>query len=222
MSINKDTTAILFDLDGTILDTLTDLHLSVNHALNMAGLPERTVQEVRAFVGNGAKKLIERAIGKNATDKQLETVYNYFIAHYGEHSADHTVPYYGVVEAITSLKSNGYKVGVVTNKPHKDATALIAKHFGNLFGVVLGQQADIPAKPNRQMMDKALAELNAKNVVYVGDSEVDVQFAHNAKTALVAVSWGFRSKAQLAQAGATIICDNASDMLQAILENKMA
>ncbi len=208
--------AILFDLDGTILDTLTDLHLSVNYALSQAGMPARSVDEVRSFIGNGARKLIEKSVKANATTVETNSVYNTFIDYYGCHSADNTKPYPEISEAIEQLYKQGYSIGVVTNKPHSDAVKLIDKHFGNIFSVVVGQQNGVPAKPNRDMMIVAMEKLGAESAIYIGDSEVDVQFAKNAEAVIIAVTWGFRSKQELIAVGADVIVDNVADMVQEI------
>ncbi|MFI3229445.1 MAG: HAD-IA family hydrolase [Bacillota bacterium] len=203
-------TGILFDLDGTLLDTLTDLHKSVNYVLSAHSMPERSVQEVRSFVGNGAKKLIERAVQDGTSEQKTANVLADFLDYYGEHNSDNTMPYEGIMHLVSALKNAGYKLGVVTNKPHKDAHPLVLKHFGASFDVIIGQRDGVPAKPACDMMYIAKKELQADNVIYVGDSEVDVKFASNAEVPCVLVSWGFRTKQELVQAGATTIIDTVA------------
>ncbi len=218
--INSNSIGVLFDLDGTILDTLTDLHSSVNYVLREAGMAERSVQEVRSFVGNGAKKLIESAVECGTSEQKMFEILAAFLAYYGEHNSDNTKPYEGVLEVVSALKKSGIKMGVVTNKPHKDAVPLVAKCFGDAFSVVLGQQDSTAKKPERDMMIIAQNMLEVGSVIYVGDSEVDVQFAQNSQVDCVAVSWGFRTKRELESAGATIIVESAEELMR-ILTTKL-
>ncbi len=207
---------IIFDLDGTILDTLTDLHKSVNYVLNEHNMPERSVQEVRSFVGNGAKKLIERAVQVGTSEQKVAEILADFLDYYGEHNSDNTMPYEGILPLVSALKEAGYKLGVVTNKPHKDAYPLVIKHFGTSFDVIIGQRDGVPAKPACDMMNIAQKELDANRIIYVGDSEVDVSFARNAEVDCILVSWGFRTKKELFEAGATVIVDTAKALFDVL------
>lgn len=210
----------LFDLDGTVLNTLEDLCNAVGTVLAANDMPSRTRDEVRGFVGNGVAKLIERAVPQG-TDKVLTAkVLADFKVYYAAHSADKTAPYKGILEILCALREAGVRTAVVSNKADFAVQPLVKRYFGDLFDVALGE--DIPkrpAKPAPDMVYHVLKTLNATaaEAVYIGDSEVDVLTAQNAGIPCVAVTWGFRDRACLENAGATVFADTAEELKNLIL-----
>ncbi len=211
--------AAIFDLDGTILDTLEDLRNSVNFALKENGLPERTFSEVRAFVGNGIRLLIERAVPENTDLKVTDAVFNCFKEHYGKHSADNTKPYNGIIELISKLKANGVKLAVVSNKADFAVQTLVADYFPQLFDYSVGEKDGIRRKP---FPDSVLTVLKAFDcekcdAVYIGDSEVDVETARNVGMDCIAVTWGFRDEELLNSLKPEYIVNEPTEILNIIL-----
>ena len=207
---------VLFDLDGTLLDTLGDLHLGVNVALENHGYPPRTLEEIRAFVGNGARQLMQLALPEGVAEAELETILAEYLDWYAVNFCVKAAPYDGVKSAVEELCSRGIKVAIVSNKPDATTKKLGEMYFPGL--PAFGQRDDIPKKPAPEMVWKALETLDAdaEDAVYVGDSEVDVQTACNAGLPLVAVSWGFRTVEQLKAAGAVTIVDTVEELLSAL------
>ena len=210
---------ILFDMDGTVLDTLQDLWASTNAVLRELGHPERSLDDIRSYVGNGARNQIRRALPEGSGDDAIDDALSRYRAHYAAHCRDHTKPYPGVVEALRRLKDAGKKLAVVSNKPDAAVRLLAAEHFGGLMDVAIGETPTLRRKPAPDTVDAALAALGAEktSAVYIGDSEVDVATAQNAGLPLVAVSWGFRSRAALQEAGATTIVDTPEELLALLL-----
>lgn len=206
--------AVIFDLDGTVLDTLGDLAASVNHTLEKHSLPQRTPREVRSFVGNGVKNLVFRAAGENVSDEEKEEMVAEFRTHYGEHCADSTVPYEGIKELLFSLKRDGVKLAVVSNKPDSEVQALVDKNFPGIFGYVAGEKAGIERKPAPDSVFAALDFLGEKacDAAYVGDSEVDILTAANSRTDGIIVTWGFRDRDFLVSKGAERPADTADEL----------
>ena len=209
--------AVLFDMDGTLLDTLADMAAAVNHILSVHGYPLRTVEEVRAFVGNGARKLMERALPPDVTGDAFEALLEEYRQWYEAHACVKTAPYPGIPAVLAALHRAGVRCAVVSNKPDGATRELAARFFPGL--PAFGQQDGIPAKPAPDMVYHALAELGveASAAAYVGDSEVDVALARNAKLPLVAVSWGFRGREALEEAGAVLVVDDAATLLENML-----
>ena len=209
--------AVLFDMDGTLLDTLADMAAAVNHILSVHGYPLRTVEEVRVFVGNGARKLMERALPPDVTGDAFEALLEEYRQWYEAHACVKTAPYPGVPAVLAALHRAGVRCAVVSNKPDGATRELAAWFFPGL--PAFGQQDGIPAKPAPDMVYHALAELGveASAAAYVGDSEVDVALARNAKLPLVAVSWGFRGREALEEAGAALVVDDAATLLENML-----
>lgn len=209
-------TGVLFDLDGTLLDTLQDLTDSVNYALSQFGCPPRTDGEVRSFLGNGAKQLIALSLpAENAPD--VDTVLAVYKKHYNAHCQDKTAPYAGIPEALEKLKEK-YAVAVVSNKPDPAVKPLCARYFPGAYA--LGEAPDCPRKPAPDMLYKAMADIGVEKIVYIGDSEVDVLTANNAGAPCIAVSWGFRDREDLVASGAKYICDDPAmlpEMIEKIL-----
>jgi len=186
----------IFDLDGTLLSTLQDLASSCNYALKTNGMPERTIEEVRMFVGNGVKKLMERAIPGGLKNKKFEKTYQDFRKHYMIHNLDTTQPYPDVMEMLEELKNRGKNIAVVSNKFYAATQELCRHFFGNLVDVAIGEREDIKKKPAPDTVNEALRQLHAdrKRAVYIGDSDVDVMTARNSGMPCISVLWGFRDQ----------------------------
>ena len=191
----------IFDLDGTLLDTLADLRQGLNYALSTQGFAPRTLPEVRAFVGNGIRKLIERAVPAGTDEAQIEAVFEAFNPYYAVHCADFTTPYPGISELLRQLQADGVVSAVVSNKPDyaKDG---------------------VRKKPCPDAMFEGVRQLGAEalRAVYIGDSEVDVATARNAGMPCISVSWGFRDRDVLVNAGAETICDSMDALYRALRE----
>ena len=210
---------VIFDLDGTILDTIDDLADNVNHALSENGFPQRSLEEVRSFVGNGIRKLVERAVPVNTDDKSIDSVFACFNARYKDHCMDKTKPYDGVLELLAELRARGIKTAVLSNKADYAVQILCEKYFVGLFDSAAGMRDDVPRKPNPQGVYRILEELGAEKeqAVYIGDSEVDVLTASNSGVDCIAVEWGFRDREVLVEAGAKLIASNMNSLLEYIV-----
>lgn len=208
--------AVLFDLDGTLLDTLGDLHLGVNVALENHGYPQRTLEEIRTFVGNGARELMRCALPAGTADTEIEEILAEYLEWYRVNFCVKAAPYAGVKAVVDDLIAEGVKVAVVSNKPDATTKKLAEMFFPGL--PAFGQRDDVPKKPAPEMVWNAMAVLcvTAEEAVYVGDSEVDVQTARNAGLPLVAVSWGFRTVEQLVEAGAETIVHAPEELRSAL------
>ena len=195
---------IIFDLDGTLLNTLEDLSDSVNYALKHFGFPERTIEEIRSFVGNGAAKLIERAIPNGKDNPLYEDTLSVYKEYYELHCKDKTRPYDGILPMLDELCEKGYKLGIVSNKPDTPVKELSRVYFGDRISTSIGGSENVRKKPAPDTVYQALEELsaNAENAVYVGDSDVDIATAANVPMKCISVTWGFRNHSQLMDAGA--------------------
>lgn len=195
---------VIFDLDGTLLNTLEDLTDSVNHAMEAFGYPVHTIEEIRSFVGNGAPKLIERSIPQGTENPSYDAALAAFKEHYAAHCEDKTNPYEGIMELLMQLRDKGYRMAVVSNKFDGAVKRLCKKYFGDYIEVAIGESADVKRKPAPDTVYRALHELSCdgSRAVYVGDSEVDIQTAKNASLPCISVTWGFRTEEQLKAAGA--------------------
>ena len=207
---------IIFDLDGTLLNTLTDLQVSTNYALSQFGLATRSEEEIRSFLGSGARVLVERALPNDKKD-MLEEVLPVFKAHYDEHKEDNTAPYAGIAEMLNQVKDAGYKMAIVSNK-YDDAVKHIKDEFFPLVDFALGEGNGIKTKPDPSGVFYAIEQLGAKveESVYVGDSEVDYATAKNSGLPFIAVSWGFREKTFLQEIGSKVIIDSPEQFLDAV------
>ena len=205
----------IFDLDGTLLDTLNDLAASTNHALRQHGMPEHTTDEVRRMVGNGVAKLIERAVPQGLDNPDYEQVLADFKTHYSVHSMDTTRPYPGIEELLHTLKQQGKRLAVVSNKFCTATEALCRHFFGDTIEVAIGESERIRKKPAPDAVIEAMRRLDAHkdNTVYVGDSEVDVATAHNSGLPCISATWGFRDRALLTDHGATTFADSPMDIV---------
>lgn len=209
--------AVIFDLDGTILNTLDDLYYSTNYALEKFNLPKRTYEEIRCFVGNGVKVLIEKAVGENNLHL-VDNVILEFKNHYQVHSLDHIRKYDGIDEVLTTLKNSGIKLAVVTNKFNLAAQDIVSKYFPNIFDYVLGESSDLKRKPYPDMCNFVLnkLEVNTSETLYVGDSDVDILTAQNSNLKCLSCSWGFKTKEELISYNANVIIDNPCEILNYI------
>ena len=207
--------AVIWDLDGTLLDTLGDLAASTNAALQKNGLPQRTVDEVRGFVGNGIGKLIERAVPADCPPEETKRVLEDFVAHYAQHSRDTTRPYDGVLPMLDALIAQGVKLGIVSNKIDFAVRELSAAYFGERMQVAVGDDSSRLRKPAPYSVLEAMRRLGVtrEETVYVGDSDVDVLTARNAGVTCCAVSWGFRSEESLRAVGAEHIAATPEELL---------
>lgn len=195
---------IIFDLDGTLLNTLEDLTNSVNYVMEQYDLPHHTIEEIRGYVGNGAAKLIERAVPDGVCNPEYTKMLEKFREHYAAHCEDKAAPYEGVIELLASLKESGYHLAIVSNKPDRAVKQLYRRYFMGYVHEAIGESDEVKKKPAPDMVYRALACLSsdASRAVYVGDSEVDLQTAANVPMPCVSVIWGFRTKDQLLNAGA--------------------
>ena len=211
----KEFDTYIFDLDGTLLSTLNDLATSTNYALRWAGMPERTIEEIRMFVGNGVKLLMERAIPNGSNNPKFEETYAKFREHYMEHNLDTTCPYEGIPELLRELKSRGKNLAIVSNKFYA-ATQDLAKHFfPDTIEVAIGERETIRKKPAPDTVLEALRQLGAPKdgAVYIGDSDVDIMTAKNCGLPCISVLWGFRDKDFLIQNGGTVFVEKPADIL---------
>ena len=209
-------TGILFDLDGTLLSTLEDLTDAVNYTLRFYNCPERTIEEVRTFVGNGAELLIRRALPGKPTDPTVSEALATYQSYYATHSQIKTRPYDGILQALEEIRKE-FPIAVVSNKPDIATKPLCAEYFGaDIYA--LGESADCPRKPAPDMVRKAMAAIGVEKCIYVGDSEVDVLTAKNAGVPCLSVLWGFRDKACLIEHGGSHFCENPKNLLSALKE----
>lgn len=204
----------IFDLDGTLLDTLADLAGSCNYALRTNGMPERTIDEVRRFVGNGVKKLMERAVPDVMENQKFEKTYADFRQHYLVHSLDTTKPYPGIMEMLGSLKADGKNIAVVSNKFYTATQELCQHFFGDYVSVAIGERDNIRKKPAPDTVNEALRQLGVgrENAVYIGDSDVDIDTARNSFMPCISVLWGFRDKQFLIEHGATTFVSSPDEI----------
>ncbi len=211
----RDFETYVFDLDGTLLETLNDLAASTNYALRTCQMPEHSVEEVRMFVGNGVKKLMERAVPDGKENPMFEKVLSLFRSHYLEHNLDTTQPYNGIRELLSELNKRGKKLAIVSNK-FDAATKDLAKHFfADTIEVAIGERENIRKKPAPDTVLEALRQLGASKsgAVYIGDSDVDIMTAKNSGLPCASVLWGFRDKDFLIRHGATFFAEKPEDLL---------
>lgn len=205
---------VVFDLDGTLTNTLTDLKNSVNFALKNQGFPEKTLAEIRSFVGNGVRKLVERAVPSSADAETTEKVFADFKKHYAAHCLDTTAPYDGVTDVLRALKKDGVKTAIVSNKSHPEVEEIAERFFAGLIDKAVGVSEKVACKPAPDSVNFALKELNCdkKDCVLVGDSLVDMATAANSGLPFVAVCWGFVDKEVLIGNGATVTVESAAEL----------
>lgn len=211
----KQYSTYIFDLDGTLLDTLGDLAQSTNHALREMGMPERSLAEIRQFVGNGVRKLIERAVPEGTPYDVTEQTLAVFKMHYIDHGLDTTKPYEGIPEMLAELKDRGKNIAVVSNKFY-DATQQLCRHFfPDTVSVAIGEREGINKKPAPDTVLEALRQLGvtADGAVYIGDSDVDIKTAENCGMPCISVLWGFRDKDFLIEHGGKTFVETPQEIL---------
>lgn len=210
----------VFDMDGTILNTLGDISASVNFALRAEHMPERTMAEIRSFAGNGVRRLIELSVPSDASQEACERVYNAFAEHYRLHCADATAPYSGIVDLLSRLRAKGMHTAVVSNKPDDAVKALCARYFNGLFDEAVGVCAGVRPKPCPDAVCGVLDELHIERAeaVYIGDTEVDAATAENAGLDFIAVDWGFREHPLLEKQRAQLIASTADELFDALTQ----
>ena len=208
-------TGILFDLDGTLLNTLEDLLDATNYALAQCGYPARTLSELRRFVGNGAENQIRMSLPAGASPEEVQRVLKIYKPYYTEHCQVKTRPYDGIWESLAILKEK-YPIAVVSNKPDAAVKALCGQMFPGIFA--LGEAPDCPRKPAPDMVHKACRAIGVDTCVYVGDSEVDVRTAKNAGVPCLSVLWGFRDREDIEAAGGQYFCESPAQLTEKIEE----
>lgn len=210
---------VIFDMDGTILDSLSDIADSLNTVLAAHGFPTYPLREVGLMVGNGVRRLVTDALPADVAPDRLEAVYQDFVAYYKAHCAIKTAPYSGIPQLLVALRAAGVKTAVYSNKIDVAVKELVDKHFAGLFDFALGQRDGVPTKPAPDGVYDVLSALNvtAARTAYVGDSEVDVRTAQNAGTDGVFVSYGFRPRTTLTEAGAEKIADSVEELCGLLL-----
>ena len=214
-NVMREYDTYIFDLDGTLLDTLDDLAASTNYALRACGMGERGKEEVRWFVGNGVKKLMERAVPDGLANPRFEEALEAFRQHYLVHGLDRTAPYPEVMEMLAGLKARGKRLAVVSNK-FMTATQELCRHFfGDLIEVAIGERPDIRKKPSPDTVMEAIRQLGVSRdgAVYVGDSDVDIATAANSGLPCISVVWGFRDRAFLEAHGGTTFVSHPLELL---------
>ena len=208
-------TGILFDLDGTLLNTLEDLLDATNYALAQCGYPARTLPELRRFVGNGAENQIRMSLPEGASPEEVQRVLKIYKPYYTEHCQVKTRPYDGIWESLAILKEK-YPIAVVSNKPDAAVKTLCGQMFPGIFA--LGEAPDCPRKPAPDMVHKACRAIGVDTCVYVGDSEVDVRTAKNAGVPCLSVLWGFRDREDIEAAGGQYFCESPAQLTEKIEE----
>lgn len=213
--------SVIFDLDGTLLNTLTDLHAAVNKALVAYSLPPRNMDDVRTFLGNGYLYLISHCMAPVTDEEKTREVLKYFENYYYSHSMDTTAPYEGIPEVIDALAARHYRLAIVSNKGMDAVRELAAHFFGGVIPVAIGESADVRRKPAPDTALEAMRLIGAakESSLYVGDSEVDIATARNAGIDCLSVSWGFRTREHLIKNGATHIVDRPGEIIDFLKEH---
>lgn len=208
--------AVIFDLDGTLLNTFEDLGNSVNFALEKMNFPLRTMQEVRRFIGNGVVVLMSRAVPEGTSEKDSKEALDIFRQHYLSNMNNNTKPYDGVLELLDILKQRGIKTAVVSNKLHEAVVELCELYFGDRLDLAYGVSNEDERKPKPNNVYKALEKLGVQgnDSIYIGDSEVDVQTAHNANIGCIGVTWGARDIEDLQESGVEFIANDITQVLE--------
>lgn len=209
---------VIFDLDGTILDTLTDLSNAVNHALKTCGYEEKTQEQVCSYVGNGIRKLMERAVPEGTSEQKLEICFQEFKKFYEKNMYVYTRPYEGIERLMQKLKERGFHVGVVSNKADFAVKELMRQFFDGLVDVSIGEMEGMQRKPAPDTVNLAMRQMNVvpENCIYVGDSDVDIQTAENAGIPCISVTWGFRDREFLLKNGSKTVVDCVEELWKAI------
>ena len=211
-------TTIVFDCDGTLLDTLTDLRNAVNYVLRAHDLPERSVPEVKAALGNGVAHLMRQSLPDSISEAEFNTYLDEFKTYYSEHLQDYTAPYPSILDVLDTLRTKGYKLAIVSNKIQEGITPLNKEYFGDRLPVAIGERPGLQRKPAPDMVLQALKELGSTQdeSIYIGDSEVDVATAKNSGLLCIGVTWGFRDEQLHKDLGVKYIARKAEDIVTII------
>lgn len=211
--------AVLFDLDGTLLDTLEDIADSVNLMLAAFSFPPRSYDEIRRFVGNGARTLVAKSVPSDTPAELIDDCLNKYLSIYSKNLRNKTRPYDGVLNLLARLKASGIQIGVLSNKGESNVKELCQDYFGGLVDVAAGEIPGIPRKPAPDGVLRALNALGSspRHTAYVGDSETDVRTAQNAGLSFIGVSWGFRHRSDLLTEGAELIADSLEELSSLLL-----
>lgn len=218
---------VIFDLDGTLLNTIDDLGYACNYALEHTGFPTHQIENYPRMVGNGINNLIRRALPESKrTEENIWRVREYFVPYYNEHNCEYTRPYEGIPEVLKMLKAQGHLLAVASNKYQAATEKIVSHFFPGVFDVILGEREGIPRKPDPQIVKDIMAQLNDQKandpmVVYIGDSLVDRDTAENAHVPFVACSWGFVSREALIKAGVARIVDVPAEICNEINNHKI-
>lgn len=209
---------VIFDMDGTLLNTLEDISDSMNHVLASYSFPCRQTDEIRSFLGNGAAQLMKLSIPDGSSNPRYQSCLEDYCSHYQRNLQNKTHVYEGVMSMLGQLSRGGYKIAIVSNKPDEAVKELAGLHFGEYVKVAIGETEDVSRKPAPDTVLKAIEELGSTpdKTVYVGDSEVDVETAKNSGITCVGVTWGFRDREVLEQSGADYIIDSPQELLKII------
>ena len=212
------TKAIVFDLDGTLLDTLADLAASTNYALRSCGMPEHSIDDVRRFVGNGVRMLMTRAVPDGESNPRFDEAFSVFRQHYMQHCLDTTCPYPGIMDALARLKEKGIMLAIVSNKMQAATEELRQHFFSQYIDVAIGESAAIRKKPAPDTVNEALRLLGISHdeAIYVGDSDVDIDTARAAMMPCASVLWGFRDRQFLLNHGATRLLSSPEELLSLV------
>ncbi len=211
--------AVIFDLDGTLLDTLPDIECYVNAMLEHYSYPLRTEEEVKSFIGCGSRHLIKKSLPEGLTEERITECHNYYNKVYTESNSPKTCIFKGMKEVVQTLKARGYKLAILTNKPQETTDTVLDRYMSDFgFDLVIGQTAKVKVKPDPTAGQDILKKFNVmpKNCYFVGDGETDVQTSINLGSNGIAVLWGYRSKAELTSAGAKVFAENPQDLLSLI------
>ncbi len=212
MNDNKNC-VVIFDLDGTLLDTLADLADSVNRTLELFGFETHTYEEIKGMIGNGARRLAYNAMPKDIDPETAEKCAEHFMANYQDGKNSKTRPYRGIPELLTRLRENGIYTAVLTNKPDGAAKAICDSFFKGEFDIVMGDREGLPRKPDPSGVFSVMEALCCESAVFIGDADTDIEVAINSKIDSVSVSWGFRDREFLTRHGARVIVDDAETLL---------
>lgn len=214
--------AVIFDLDGTLLDTLEDLLNSVNHALTLMNMPERTLDEIRHFVGNGVQRLIELAVPEGTEQEKTDQIFALFKEHYALHCNDKTGLYPGIPELLADLKAQGFQMAIVSNKLQEGVDALSRQYFAPYTSITIGAREGIRKKPAPDTVIEALHLLgiSKEQAVYVGDSEVDIATAANTEMDCITVAWGFRTRQEQEAAGGKVFVNKPEEIISLLYEEE--
>lgn len=205
----------IFDMDGTLLNTLPDLRKAVNHALSEFGYAPRSYDDIRSFIGNGVRMLVKRSLPSSVSKEDYEKVLSSFTDFYNLHNSDECIPYDGIIDALTTLKSTGVRLGVVSNKTDSLVKELCDSFFPGLFDVQIGDREGYANKPSADLIFLCMKDLSCEkeSTIYIGDTEVDIQTAYNSGLKCMSVSWGYRDREFLIKNGASITIDTPSELL---------